>query len=470
VTAVAARRQDGGETLVHGTCIAVDTPRGPMAILLKGPSGSGKSDLALRMIDAGAKLIADDQVVLERQGGLLLAGAPDALAGASEVRGFGIAEVASIARAPLALVARLVRDAEIERLPDGGSLNLLGIEVPVLDIDPFTLSAPAKLRLATKARSAAIVPPGKGEVRAGEPAMKETDAAAPPDSSSAKPLPVVLVTGLSGAGRVTALKALEDIGYESIDNLPLSLLDQAISQGHLDRAVAVGLDIRGRDFAVAPLLEQFDRLVANPSLDITLLFIDCDDEVLQRRFTETRRRHPLAQERPLLDGIAHERRLLAPLRDRCTLLADTSETTAAEFRHFVANHLALDDGPGMGFFVTSFSFRHGLPREADIVLDVRFLRNPHYEKELRPLTGRDPVVAAYVEADPAFAAFFSGLVGMLEPLLPHYEREGKSYLTIAIGCTGGRHRSVAIAEELGRTLKRAKGIQLRVRHRDISED
>jgi UPF0042 nucleotide-binding protein len=293
--------------------------------------------------------------------------------------------------------------------------------------------------------------------------------------SAAEPAPtdgparqrVVLVTGLSGAGRSTTLKALEDVGYEAIDNLPVHLIPAIVHEGGLDAPVAVGIDIRTRNFAVQPFLDALDRLRADPRLEVTLLFVDCEDEVLQRRFTETRRPHPLAQGRPLSDGLSAERRLTAPLRRRADLTIDTSTLAPHDLRRTIAAQLGLHAAGGMAIFVTSFSFKNGLPREADLVFDVRFLRNPHYDPELRPLTGRDRAVADYVAADPDFPEFFDGLCRMLRRLIPRYEGEGKSYLTIALGCTGGRHRSVALAERLAAVLEH-EGRSVILTHRALA--
>jgi UPF0042 nucleotide-binding protein len=285
-----------------------------------------------------------------------------------------------------------------------------------------------------------------------EPATASATETGPGAADRQRRLRLVLVTGLSGAGRSTTLKALEDVGYEAIDNLPVHLIPAIVEEGGLDAPVAVGVDIRTRNFAVQPVLDALERLRADPKLAVTLLFVDCEDEVLRRRFTETRRPHPLAQGRPLTDGLAAERRLTAPLRRRADLSLDTSTLAPQDLRRVIAAQLGLDSSTGMAIFVTSFSFKNGLPREADLVFDVRFLRNPHYDPELRPQTGRDRAVADFVAADPDFGPFFDGLWRMLQRLIPRYEREGKSYLTIALGCTGGRHRSVALAERLAATL------------------
>lgn len=278
---------------------------------------------------------------------------------------------------------------------------------------------------------------------------------------------LLIVTGLSGAGKTSALKALEDLGYEAVDNLPLSLLSVLVGQVRgLHEPLAVGVDIRTRDFGIGALLDELEALIANPDIDAKLLFLDCDDAILQRRFTETRRRHPLAGDRPLMDGITLERNLLAPLRDRADPVIDTTEKTLGDLHQILEESFGLPHRPGLAIFVTSFAYRHGLPREADLVIDARFLKNPHYDPDLRKLTGKDAAVGASIEADPGFADFFDKLMALLLPLLPRFENEGKSYLTIAIGCTGGRHRSVYIAERLAALLDEG-GHRVRLRHRDI---
>ncbi|MHA1152616.1 MAG: RNase adapter RapZ [Alphaproteobacteria bacterium] len=442
--------------LLHATCVAFDGRDGPLGVLLRGPPGAGKSDLALRLIDRGARLVADDQceVTIEDRaaGPRLIARAPAAIAGALEVRGLGIAEVPSLGQAPVALVVDLVARDEVERLPDTAVEEILGVELPLLALDPFEAAAPVKLDLALRRFARSTGP------AAGPPDARSATAPTPgPDG----PRPLVLVTGLSGAGRSTALKILEDLGYEAIDNLPLDLLGSMAREGG---PIALGIDIRSRSFAAGTFLDQIERFGA--SARTTLLFLDCDDEVLERRFTETRRPHPLATDRRVADGIAAERRLIAPLRERADLTVDTTSLNGAELRRLLSGHLGLGDGPVMKIFVTSFSYRGGLPREADLVFDARFLANPYYEPALRPLDGRDPRVADYVARDPAHAAFFEGLTGMLAPLLPRYEREGKSYLTIALGCTGGRHRSVAVAERLAAWLA-GLGRPVELAHREL---
>ncbi|MEZ5666339.1 MAG: RNase adapter RapZ [Alphaproteobacteria bacterium] len=278
---------------------------------------------------------------------------------------------------------------------------------------------------------------------------------------------LVLVTGMSGAGRSTALAVLEDAGFEAVDNLPLNLVERVAEPGpDAPGLLAIGVDVRSRGFEPERIAAICERLRANPGLDLQLLFLDCEDEVLIRRFTETRRRHPLAHDRPAADGIAVERRLLAPLRDLADLVIDTGQQRPAELRKRLLDALA-PDVTGLTLTVQSFSFKQGVPREADLVFDVRFLRNPHYDPVLRPKTGQDADVGAYVAADPAFAGFFERLTGLLLPLLPRYREEGKSYLTICIGCTGGRHRSVYVAGLLADAL-RAADWPVALTHRDLA--
>jgi UPF0042 nucleotide-binding protein len=282
---------------------------------------------------------------------------------------------------------------------------------------------------------------------------------------------VLLITGMSGAGKTSALKALEDLGYEAIDNVPLSLLSHLMlpRKGYgagLDRSIAIGIDVRTRDFGVEPFVREIDRLVAERGAEVKLVFLDCDDEALYRRYTVTRHRHPLALDRPVSDGIARERRMIFSLRGRADMVVDTTALGPGELKRILEGHFGLDTEPGLLVFVISFSFRFGLPREADLVLDVRFLANPHYDPNLGPLTGRDAPVAAFVAKDDGFEPFFESLTRLLGPLLPRYAAEGKSYLTIAVGCTGGRHRSVFVAERLAAWL-RDQGQRLSVDHRDL---
>jgi RNase adapter protein RapZ len=294
--------------------------------------------------------------------------------------------------------------------------------------------------------------------------MKATVQAQQADTA---PLGVVLVTGMSGAGKSSALHALEDLGYEAVDNLPLALLNDLLAADRANsRPLAVGVDIRTRDFAASAFVSHLSALRTNPALSVRVLFVDCDDEVLRRRYSATRRRHPMAQDRPVTDGIARERVLVSPLRAHADLVVDTTVLSTGSLRAMLGERFSLATGSAMQVAVISFAFGFGLPREADLVLDVRFLANPHYEEALSPLDGRDRAVGAFIERDPDFAAFFERACALLEPLLPRYEREGKSYLTLAIGCTGGRHRSVFVTERLAKWLS-ARGRTPLVVHRDL---
>jgi len=297
--------------------------------------------------------------------------------------------------------------------------------------------------------------------------------AGPTPSEPAQPVAsgqVLLVTGMSGAGKSSALKALEDLGYEAVDNLPLSLvgavLDEPRRPWQQRDALAIAVDVRTRDFSVAAFLEAKAEMESRLGLAVRCLFLDCDDEALRRRYTETRRRHPLADRPTLPESIAAERQLLQPIADLADRVLDTTYLSATDLRRVIAGEFRLEHAAGMVVTVISFSYARGLPREADLVFDVRFLSNPHYVPELRPLTGRDAAVGAYVAADAGFADFFAALTGMLRLLLPRYRDEGKSYLTIAFGCTGGRHRSVYLAERLAALLT-AEGQTVGLVHREV---
>ncbi len=462
--------------LVHASCVAFPSGgglgiapatggalSGPVAVLLRGPSGAGKSDLALRLIDRGAHLVADDQTELRLADGGLLARAPQTIQGKMEVRGLGIAELRPLCDVPVGLVVDLVDGQSVERVPDSDSCTILDLRLPLIRFDPFEASTPAKLRLALAGLGAAA---DSGLDADDEPQSPAASAEVDGEEETGGQRALVLVTGMSGAGRSTALSILEDLGYESIDNLPLDLLQPLIAGGR--RSVALGIDIRTRGFAVAPLLAELDRDMNGAGLRLTLLFVDCDETILARRYTETRRRHPLARGRPVADGIAAERTLLLPLRARADLVIDTSALAPAELRHILTGHFKRQGADAMAVCVTSFAYRNGLPREADLVFDVRFLRNPHYEPELRPLTGRDEAVDRFIEADPRLEPFFAKLTDLLASVLPDYRSEGKTYLTIALGCTGGRHRSVAIAERLAAWFA-TQGERVTLLHRDLEE-
>jgi len=302
--------------------------------------------------------------------------------------------------------------------------------------------------------------------------MPDSSASSVPAASHDTRRAFVVVTGLSGAGRVTALQALDDMGYVAVDNVPLPLLGDLMrsttgNPGEMAAPLAFGVDTRTFGFDPHDLVRRVQSLRGRDDLAARLLFLDCDSETLQRRYTESRRPHPLAPDRPLVDAIAEERRQIGWVRDSADVVIDTSALSPHQFKQLLLGHFALGERAGTQLSVMSFSYRRGLPREADLVFDVRFLKNPHYEQTLKPLTGRDPAVAAYVASDPGYRPFLDGLTALLQPLLPRFDAEGKSYLTIAIGCTGGRHRSVAVAEALADWLRGA-GRSVTLSHRDAA--
>ena len=280
---------------------------------------------------------------------------------------------------------------------------------------------------------------------------------------------LVFVTGPSGAGRTTAVHALEDLGYEVIDSRPLSLLPRLLDGPPHGTPLALGIDVRNRDFSTDALIEAIDGAAADPRLDADLLFLDCSESVLLRRYSETRRRHPLTPEEAPGPGIAREIELLAPIRARAHALVDTSEMTPHDLRAEVERWFATGDEAGLSVLVESFSYKRGLPRGADLVFDVRFLRNPHWEAALRPLDGRDDAVRAHVEDDPRYAPFLERITDLALSLLPEYRAEGKSALSIALGCTGGQHRSVTVTEALAKGLA-AAGWQVSKRHRELERN
>jgi UPF0042 nucleotide-binding protein len=277
---------------------------------------------------------------------------------------------------------------------------------------------------------------------------------------------VVFVSGPSGAGRSTAIRALEDLGFEAIDNLPLSLLPRLLDGPPPARPLVLGTDPRNRDYSAQALIAAVDRLAADPTFLADLVYLDCATEVLVRRFSETRRRHPLAPEdRPIL-GIEMEQDLLAPVRARAGILIDTSEMTPHELRAEVQRWFAPGGQQQLALSVQSFSYKRGLPTGADLVFDCRFLRNPYWDESLRSLDGRDDAVVDYIAGDSRFAPFLEQVTRLVETLLPAYRDEGKAHLTVAFGCTGGQHRSVAVTEKLAAHLAQA-GWQVSKRHREI---
>lgn len=290
------------------------------------------------------------------------------------------------------------------------------------------------------------------------------------DPDNRSPNQVVIVSGLSGAGKSTALRQFEDMGWEVADNLPLSLLTRMVDEaGEGGGAnLAIGIDLRTRGFSTEQVLAVIDELREKGNDPVRLLFMDCDEAVLQRRFTETRRRHPLAADRPVGDGIRQEKQRLAGLKDAASLRIDSTNLSLPELKRILTGHFSLQRSSRLSVTVMSFSYINGIPREADLMFDVRFLQNPFYDNRLRPMTGQDSDVADFIARDPAFNDFMDQVEKLILLLLPRYVEEGKSYLTIAFGCTGGRHRSVCVAEKIHDLVVKS-GYFANLVHRDLSD-
>ena len=290
-------------------------------------------------------------------------------------------------------------------------------------------------------------------------------------------LRVVLVTGLSGAGKLSVLGTLEDLGFETVDNPPLEMLADMV--GRSERGLAIGVDARTRGFDAARVLETLATLRANPRLRPELVYVCADEATLLRRYTESRRRHPLAPQDRVSEGIAQEQALTGPLREAADLVVDTSDMPIGAMRRRIEQHFGADTGTDrLVVTLVSFAYPRGLPLEADLVFDSRFLQNPHYNPSLRSRTGLDPAVGVFIETDPDFSNFFGRMAELVEMLLPRFVQEGKKYATIAIGCTGGRHRSVYLVEKLAARLNsrpeahcaagQAGGWRLYVMHRELA--
>ena len=284
-----------------------------------------------------------------------------------------------------------------------------------------------------------------------------------------RPAELVVITGLSGSGKGSVLKALEDLGYYSVDNLPVDLIPtfaELARDSATVRRAALVVDVR-EGAALTRLPQVLGRLRKN--LQIKLLFLEADDQAILRRFSETRRPHPLGTNRTIAKSIQSERRQLTPIRAMADLIINTSKFTVHELREFIGEKFHGDrDESKIMIYVTSFGYRHGVPPDSDLVFDVRFLPNPNYIPRFKKLTGRNPAVARYIRSFPQTVEFINRISELLVYLLPHYIREGKSYLTIGFGCTGGHHRSVMIADQIRKALADA-GFRVKVSHRDIAK-
>ena len=290
----------------------------------------------------------------------------------------------------------------------------------------------------------------------------------PTELPQRSPAPLVLVvTGMSGAGRSTAIAALEDLGYEAMNNFPLSLFEAVIEPvADTPAPIAIGIESRTRGFSSRALNDTVSKLRNRWRAGTILVFLDCDDDVLLQRFSQTRRRHPLAPAEDPATGIQRERDVLAEVREHADAVIDTTAMTPHELKAELQSRFQLDNSAGLSVTIQSFSYKRGVPPSADMVFDCRFLRNPYWEPTIRDLDGRDDAIQGFVWDDPLFDAFFGKLCDMVLMLLPAYRAEGKAYLTVALGCTGGRHRSVTVAERLSQHLTE-QGWPVSTRHREL---
>lgn len=289
------------------------------------------------------------------------------------------------------------------------------------------------------------------------------------DSGTGPVQRLLLVTGLLGAGKTTALKVLEDLGWEIIDNFPVRLLDRLIDApvgDTLPGPLAIGFDCRTRGFDPQAIIVQVKAFAQREGLELTTLFLDCANGELERRFNETRRRHPLATDMPVVAGIEAEREMLEPLRRWADLLIDTTQFSANALQQTVREQFAGEGGSDLTLTISSFGFSRGMPPVADLVFDMRFLDNPHWDSDLRPLTGMDAPVGEHIRKDPAFSEAFDRIRDLIQFLLPRYRAQGKAYVHVAFGCTGGRHRSVFMAEQIGAALRNA-GFSPTLLHRNL---
>ncbi|MDK4805429.1 MAG: RNase adapter RapZ [Novosphingobium aromaticivorans] len=293
-----------------------------------------------------------------------------------------------------------------------------------------------------------------------------------------QPQRILLVTGLLGAGKTTALRTLEDLGWEAIDNFPIRLLDRlletepgqtagAAAGGDTATPLAIGFDTRTRGFDPQTIIERVKALLTRSDLSVTTLFLDCGGAELERRYNETRRRHPMSDDRPAASGIAAERELLAPLRRWADVVISTTDFTTNDLQQAIRQQFAALSPSRTTITVSSFGFSRGTPPLADLVFDMRFLANPHWDEALRPMTGKDAPIGAYIRQDPAYAEAYERILGLLLLLLPRFEAQGKAYVHIAFGCTGGRHRSVFMAEQIAQGLRDA-GFSPTLLHRNLA--
>jgi len=280
-----------------------------------------------------------------------------------------------------------------------------------------------------------------------------------------KPQKLIVVSGPSGAGRSTAINVLEDLGFEAIDNVPLSLVPR-LSDGALARPLAIGLDVRNRDFSTDAVADLLGEMQQQGEIDAQLLYLEADEDTLVRRYSETRRRHPLAPDEPAIQGIRREAELLQPLRKQAEVLLDTSDLSPHDLKARLTEWFGERGSALFGVSLQSFSYKRGTPKGVDMTFDCRFLKNPYWDPSLREFNGRDTPVGAYIETDARTAPFIGKVTDLLTMLLPAFREEGKSHLSIGFGCTGGQHRSVYITEQVANALAQ-QGWQGSKRHREL---
>ena len=490
-------------TMVHGVLMDILG----LGVLVIGESGIGKSECALDLIVRGHRLVADDAVELRcRAAAFVLGRSPDATRQHMEIRGLGLINVQDLFGVASTRTSKRVElVVQLERWEPGREYRPAGPRRPAVrgvgrphphdshagrtgserrdpgrsrGTQPVAQVAWSQRRRAT--RQEARPPSGRTRChrrrrrRSGGVLMREKRHAARRAARTAVTSRFVVLTGLSGSGKSQAIRALEDLGYFCVDNLPVMLLpmlaELTLRAGTEIARAAVVVDVRE-----GKLLREFPgiyrKMKAIRGLNPVLIFLESTEETLVRRFSETRRPHPLAPDRSALEGIREEKKAMRAIRRLADHIVDTSEMTVHELRHAFTN-VGSGRAPGSQLVVTvlSFGFKHGIPVDSDLLFDVRFLPNPHFVPELRPHTGRDPRVVEFLDRAPATHEFLDHTLNLLKFLVPQYVTEGKSYLTVGIGCTGGRHRSVAIAEALKKGLSGIPGVRVRVKHRDIANE
>ena len=487
--------------IIHGVLLDILG----LGVLIVGDSGIGKSECALDLVVRGHRLVADDTVEVRRRADSIVIGScPELTRHHMEVRGLGLINIRDLFGVASTRTSKRVElVVQLDRWDQDREYDRLGLDDAV--VRPDWLEGAADPH-AGGARPQPCDPGGSGcpqpvaahawhqrRARVGEaprrkPGERRDSTSAPEHFSTQAPgrgrgavsktrTPMnwarfIVLTGLSGSGKSQAIRALEDLGYYCVDNLPVSLLpvmaELSERQSEHNR-VAVVMDVRESRF-VSDFPRVYRQLKANKQLRTKLIFLEAGQAEFVRRFSETRRPHPLAPNRPITEGLSEERASLRTIRTLADKVVDTSKLNVHELRQqlreLVSGHKQASK---LVLTILSFGFQNGPPAEADLMFDVRFLKNPHWVPALRPQTGRDPAVAAYIRRQPTARATIKRLSSLLRWMVPLYVQEGKSYLTIAIGCTGGRHRSVYVAEALQRELSDLKGVSARVAHRDLAK-